>query len=64
MTFNAWLEGQTDERLDELWRSKTGLAKAAWDHQQATIDRLMLEFCPDEMTGEQVQAWEASQKPI
>lgn len=27
--------------------------------KQATIDRLMLEYCPDEMTQEQMKEWEA-----
>ena len=29
--------------------------------QQAKIDSLMLEYCPDEMTEEQVKNWEDSQ---
>ena len=32
------------------------------DAQQAEIDRLMMEFCPDEMTKEQLANWAASQK--
>lgn len=36
--------------------------QAAHKAQQAAIDRLMLEFCPDEMTAEQVATWGASQK--
>lgn len=31
--------------------------QAAWDVQQAAIDRLMLEYCPDEMTPEQIAEW-------
>lgn len=30
--------------------------------QQATIDRLMLEYCPDEMTPEQMERWAKSQR--
>jgi hypothetical protein len=30
------------------------------DALQARIDALMLEYCPDEMTAEQRQAWEAA----
>lgn len=33
------------------------VAKAAWDSQQAKIDRLMLEYCPDEMTEQQKKEW-------
>lgn len=35
-----------------------------WNHQQAKIDELMLEYCPDEMTVEQMQEYERSQKPL
>jgi len=30
--------------------------------KQAEIDRLMLEFCPEEMTEEQVNNWKQHQK--
>lgn len=39
-------------------------AKEAWDCQQAAIDRLMLEFCPDEMTPEQLEEWEKHQRVV
>jgi hypothetical protein len=32
--------------------------------QQAKIDRLMLEYCPDEMTDEQLVEWAKHQKPV
>jgi hypothetical protein len=32
--------------------------------KQAQIDRLMLEYCPDEMTEAQVQEWRRHQKPV
>ena len=32
--------------------------------KQAQIDRLMLEYCPDEMTHEQMQEWERNIKPF
>jgi len=31
------------------------------DALQAKIDRLMFEYCPDEMTPEQIKKWEESQ---
>lgn len=31
---------------------------------QAKIDQLMFEFCPEDMTSEQVANWEAHQKPV
>lgn len=30
---------------------------------QAKIDALMLEYCPEEMTPEQIKNWEKHQKP-
>lgn len=38
--------------------------QTAWDHQQAEIDRLMMEFCPDEMTAAQVASWEEHQRAV
>lgn len=32
--------------------------------QQAKIDRLMLEYCPDAMTCEQMATWAAHQRPV
>lgn len=31
---------------------------------QAKIDRLMLEYCPDEMTTAQIENWAKHQKPV
>jgi len=33
-------------------------------YMQSTIDALMLEFCPERMTREQMAVWEDHQKPI
>lgn len=30
-------------------------------HKQSVIDRLMLEYCPDEMTEDQIESWERHQ---
>lgn len=38
--------------------------QAAYNLQQATIDRIMLEFCPGEMTNEQIDAWAKAQKRV
>lgn len=35
---------------------------AAWQMQQAKIDRLMIEYCPDEMTKEQLLEWAKHQR--
>ena len=34
------------------------------DAKQAKIDSLMLEYCPDEITDEQMTEWSANQKPV
>lgn len=37
---------------------------AAWESQQANIDNIMLEHCPEEMTPEQTENWSRHQKPV
>lgn len=34
------------------------------DALQAQVDRVMLEYCPDEMTAEQIANWGRHQKPV
>ena len=34
------------------------------DRLQAKIDMLMLEYCPDEMTPEQIENWDNHQKLV
>jgi hypothetical protein len=34
------------------------------DAQQAKIDRLMFEYCPDDMTEEQKETWGQHQVPV
>ena len=45
--------------LDE-WRRE---CRAEIERLKAQVDALMLEFCPDEMTPEQVERWGENQKP-
>ena len=51
----------------ELWQFAATLERelaavtAERDALRARVDTLMLEFCPDEMTAEQVLRWETSQ---
>jgi predicted nuclease with TOPRIM domain len=52
----AGLRREQQRLADEL-RSVT----AERDALQARVDTLMLEFCPDEMTVEQIVRWETSQ---
>jgi hypothetical protein len=60
MTFDQWFINQQGLPYDSSYL----FAKAAWDYQQADIDRLMLEFCPNEMTEEQVRVWQEAQIPF
>lgn len=34
------------------------------DAKQAKVDELMLEYCPDEMTKEQLDNWAKHQSPV
>lgn len=59
--------GQTAEFNDVGLERFAALVAEAKDKEiaakQAEIDRLMWEFCPQEMTPEQVANWEAHQQP-
>ena len=52
-------------REDGYWSSHTQIMWdawcAAWQCQQASVDRLMLEWCPDEMTPGQMIEWAMAQ---
>lgn len=53
-------------QADECWSTQNGLIaaiEAAINAKQAEIDLLMLEFCPERMTEEQIAEWEAHQVP-
>lgn len=67
--FNEWFKSQQGTPYYSYW----DFAKAAWDYQQAKIDALMqgsfgsdephlLEYCPEEMTEDQLEEWKKSQK--
>lgn len=47
----------TPIRSNKAWRE-------LYEATQAKLDRLMMEFCPEEMTKEQLLCWEKSQKPV
>ena len=56
--------------FDEFWNAQPfgwaacdamTLARKVWDHQQAEIDELMLEFCPDQMAADQIAEYERHQ---
>lgn len=52
MEFNAQLQKESDELREQLAAA------------QAKIDSLMFEYCPDEMTPEQIAEWGKWQRPI
>lgn len=53
------LEMEVERLMNEL-----KIAKQQRDAKQAEIDRLMWEFCPNEMTPEQKAEWARHQKPV
>lgn len=58
-------EGTKAEAVEWLQKTWNELCQTKHKVQakQAEIDRLMLEFCPDEMTPEQVDEWNRHQRP-
>lgn len=51
----------------QVWFTKSDvmeLMQEALNCKQAEIDSLMLEFCPEDMTEEQLDNWESHQIPI
>jgi hypothetical protein len=44
------------------WKERAEKAEAESAHKQSIIDRLMMEYCPDEMTVEQMAEWASHQK--
>ena len=50
----GWVARKRLERFAELARAPL----------QAKIDGLMLEYCPDEITDEQMAEWSKNQKPV
>ncbi len=60
MNFKEWFNADDHD----LYNYHVESIEMAWDYQQAIIDRLMLEHCPDEMTAAQVTRWEAHQRSV
>lgn len=50
-----------DLYLNQQLNIQYAMFRAAFNSQQAIIDRLMLEYCPKEMTQLQMSEWENSQ---
>ena len=58
--------GRIDVLESECRKLRARLEKAGKDaaSKQARIDELMLEYCPDEMTPEQIDEWAKHQEPV
>lgn len=74
-TVDEWFLSLSKGRQDALKENKWVLADAVWkaaedkgllnlEAKQAKIDQLMLEFCPDEMSKDQLSNWEKHQKYV
>lgn len=46
-----------------LYRKTIAIKQMEIDAKQATIDALMLEYCPSDMTKHQLEIWGAHQQP-
>ena len=55
--FSFIREGMTQDEIKNL------LTKV-YDHQQAKIDEIILEYCPEEMSDEQWSEYEKAQAPF
>lgn len=60
---------QENMRMSDLWMDRVTRSEARVKeleresgHKQSIIDRLMLEYCPNEMTAEQIAEWASHQK--
>ena len=71
MTFNEWFESYAPtapETLDDCgndaWKAGAASRDAEVAFLQSRIDELMLEYCPNEMTKDQLDNWAAHQRPV
>lgn len=50
--------------MNEIEKLKSEIEQLKKDknHLQFKVDSLMMEFCPDEMTNEQIRIWEEHQQ--
>lgn len=64
--YNAKFDRLFDDFCDSLATefNKCRELKEQLGAKQAEIDRLMLEFCPQEMTEQQLETWKRNQMPI
>jgi hypothetical protein len=63
-TYSERFNNYDDAVVEGFWQAFQHAHKLAWNAQQAEIDRLMLEYCPDEMTAEQLAEWGKHQRRV
>lgn len=56
--------GKVRTALKKKYQTQIDELKAEVVSKQATIDSLMLEYCPDEMTQSQMDEWASHQAPV
>jgi hypothetical protein len=56
-------EAGMKRQLDAAWQ-EIAVLKAKLAAKQARIDELMMEYCPDEMTEEQLEEWSKHQRAV
>lgn len=64
MTLQERLRKHPDNKSKHVMQKDGEEAADELDRLQAKIDSLMLEYCPNEMTTEQMQEWGRHQKPV
>lgn len=52
----------TSRELKQIWQNRVYKAEKNLAAAQAKIDALMLEYCPEEMTPEQIAEWGRNQE--
>lgn len=66
LAFNEWLDKtewvQETCQYYELGLHRADVLKRRIEYLQSRIDSLMLEFCPEDMTKEQLENWKKNQK--
>lgn len=53
---------EKSRELKQIWQNRTYEAEKKLAAAQAKIDELMLEYCPEEMTPEQIAEWGRNQE--
>ena len=70
MTFDEWNAEPYSRTFEDAWKAGAASRDAVVESlrqqlaaKQAEVDALMLEYCPNEMSQEQLDNWAAHQRP-